>query len=169
MRTPNNIKVRRLAIGMNPQTLAEKVGVSTSTIYHIENSSADYVSFSLIQRLTTALKCNSVRDLFPGTMCPEVSQKDLRAHKRSHRNGAEYNEIVIDEDATKEFALRVGDVVTVNEFSLHEKPFNGEVLEVSDRMFVVRHPKGWKECFRWDELDGCKVRKYKEGWEVGQP
>lgn len=165
----NNVRARRMRTGMSVQHLAEAVGADDSTIRHIECGTADNISFSLIQRLASALKCASVRDLFPGTMCPEISRKDLRAHKRIHRNGAAVNTASDAESQSTERPLKVGDLVTVNELDLHESSFCGEVLEVTDKMFVVRHPKGWKECFHWDEFDGCKVRKYVEGWKVGMP
>ena len=163
MKIPNNVKVRRTTLGLSAYHLAEAVGISPSTLYHIENGTAEHISHSLIQRLTTILKCSSVRDLFPGTMCPEIAKKDMRAHKRVHRNGeAECTEIAIDESSTVGYPLCVGDRVKVRESDLHERSYIGEVVTVSKRLFVVRHPKGFSESFRWDDIDGCHVRILKE-------
>lgn len=168
----NNVKDKRLKMELSADTLAKMVGITRSSLYAVENLSATHVSFSLIQRLTTALKCKSVRDLFPGTMCPEISQNDLRAHKSHHRTVIGASELM--DDASNETTtapnigpVAVGSRVRVRAGDIHEKAYVGEVVEVSQRMFVVRHPKGWKECFLWDDLDGCKVRPCVEGWEVG--
>lgn len=163
MKIQNNVKTRRNALGLSAYHLAEAVGISPSTLYHIENGTADHISHSLVQRLTSALKCTSVRDLFPGTMCPEIAKKDLRAHKRIHRSGeAECSEVVIDDALLEGHPLNIGDHVKVREADLHERSYVGEVIEVSNRLFVVRHPKGFKECFRWDDINGCHVRILKE-------
>lgn len=169
MAIQNNVRVRRTERGLSAPVLAEMVNISPKALYNVENMCASHVSFSLIQRLTTALKCASVRDLFPGTMCPEITQKDLRAHKRCRRNATgDYVEVIAEDDGVAEDKpLKVGDKVRVNDPSTHEHAYVGEVIESSDTLFVVRHPIGWKECFRWDDLDGCKVRKYVEGWKVG--
>lgn len=180
----NNVREVRMRTGMSIQNLAEAVGADDSTIRHIEGESADNVSFSLIQRLTSALKCNSVRDLFPGTMCPEIAQTDMRAHKRVHRDRDHTREdsprarvrrgpVHIESpvrlaESASDYPLQVGDYVRVKDRTILERLYVGEVLDVTSSLFLVQHPSGFRECFRWHDLDGCKVRKYVEGWEEGQ-
>lgn len=163
MTIQSNVKKRRTHLGLHVSDLANMVGTSQCTLYNIENNKAKHVSFSLIQRLTVALKCTSTRDLFPGTMCPEVSVKDLRAHKPHTRSLVLYEDCISEiEEAPRERPLKVGERVRIMDGTLHERPYVGEVIEVLDRLFVVRHPIGFKECFLWDELDGCRVRRYVE-------
>lgn len=160
----NNVKERRTELGLSAADLANLVGITRSHLYAVENMSASHVSFSLIQRLTTALKSGSVRNLFPGTMCPEISKQDLRAHKVMQR--AMVIEATVEPDGESK-PLKVGDRVRVRADDIHERAYVGDVLEVNEKMFVVSHPNGWKECFLWLDLNGAKVRKYVEGWKEG--
>lgn len=159
----NTVRNRRLAIGMTAAQLARAANIAQSTLYHIETFDADNVSYSLMQRLTHALKSTSVRDLFPGTMCPEIAAMDLRAHKRIQRNGAA-EDIVYEELIGDEYPLQVGDNVMVSNYSFHERVLFGKIVHITKILFVVEYfGAGFREAFRWDEFDGSHIVLLKEG------
>lgn len=158
----NTVRSRRLVVGMTAAQLARAAGIAQSTLYHIETFDAENISYSLMQRLTHALKAPSVRDLFPGTMCPEITAMDLRAHKRVQRNGAA-EDIVYEEIIGDEYPLQLGDKVKVKNHDLHERVLFGEVVRITKVFFVVEYTIGFREAFRWDEFDGGHIVLLKEG------
>lgn len=151
-----------MRMGLTVPELACMVGVSKCTIYAIEGGSVPRISHSLQQRIAAVFHCDSVRDVFPGTDCPEISQQDLRAHKPRYLAADEPGVAKLREQLADNppdaLPLRPGDKVLVRVYDqLHERPFEGKVLQATRKLFVVRHPLGYKECFLWSDLADGRV------------
>lgn len=58
MLTREKIKLTRKQLGINAHTLAEKIGISTATLYRYENGDIEKIPLSILEKISVALNRN---------------------------------------------------------------------------------------------------------------